>query len=86
MSMKEYKLPNGATIVFYYDDYGVAKVTREAIDELMELVSSREMVVRCKDCFHYESDGGAMMICNITDTVCDDDDYCSYGECKEEEE
>lgn len=37
-------------------------------------------VVRCKDCIHYESDGGAMMICNITDMVEDDDDYCSYGE------
>ena len=38
-------------------------------------------VVRCKDCFHYESD-----VCNVTDTVCDDDDYCSYGERKEAEE
>ena len=36
-------------------------------------------VVRCRDCKHYESDGGAMMICNITDMVGDDDDYCSYG-------
>ena len=42
-------------------------------------------VVRCKDCFHYESDGGAMMTCNVTDTVCDNDDYCSYGERKEGE-
>lgn len=39
-------------------------------------------VVRCKDCIHYESDGGAMMICNVTDMVCDNDDYCSYGERK----
>lgn len=41
-------------------------------------------VIRCKDCIHYESDGGAMMICNITDMVCDNDDYCSYGERREE--
>lgn len=37
-------------------------------------------VVRCKDCIHYESDGGAMMVCNVTDMVCDNDDFCSYGE------
>ena len=43
-------------------------------------------LVRCKDCIHYESDGGAMMICNVTDMVCDNDDYCSYGERIEESE
>ena len=36
-------------------------------------------VVRC-NCIHYESD-----VCNITDMVGDDDDYCSYGERKEGE-
>ena len=34
-------------------------------------------VVRCKDCIHYESD-----VCNVTDMVCDYNDYCSYGERK----
>lgn len=43
-------------------------------------------VVRCKDCIHYESDGGEMMICNVTDMVCDNDDYCSYGERREDGE
>lgn len=43
-------------------------------------------VVRCKDCIHYESDGGAMMVCNVTDMVCDNGDYCSYGERREESE
>ena len=43
-------------------------------------------VVRCKECIHYESDGGAMMVCNVTDMVCDNDDYCSYGERREESE
>lgn len=37
-------------------------------------------VVRCKDCRHYESDGGAMMICDITYNYANDDDFCSYGE------
>ena len=37
-------------------------------------------VVRCKDCIHYESDGGALMVCRIDNMVVDDIDYCSYGE------
>lgn len=41
-------------------------------------------VVRCKDCIHYESDGGALMVCRIDDMVVDDTDYCSYGERREE--
>lgn len=41
-------------------------------------------VVRCKDCRHYESDGGAFMVCSITDMVTDDDDFCSCGERREE--
>ena len=48
-----------------------------AIDFLENMPSAP--LVRCRDCKHYESDGGAMMICNITDMVGDDDDYCSYG-------
>lgn len=40
-------------------------------------------VVRCKDCIHYESDGGALMCCRIDDMVVDDTDYCSYGERRE---
>ena len=67
----------------------VAKVTQilnQFIDwiEGMPTIDAIE-VVRCKDCIHYESDGGAMMICNITDMVCDNDDYCSYGERREGE-
>ena len=37
-------------------------------------------VVRCKDCRHYGSDGGALMVCDVSDMVVDDTDYCSYGE------
>lgn len=40
-------------------------------------------VVRCKDCIHYESDGGALMVCRIDDMAVDDTDYCSYGERRE---
>ena len=40
-------------------------------------------VVRCKDCRHYGSDGGALMVCDVSDMVVDDADYCSYGERRE---
>ena len=39
-------------------------------------------VVRCKDCIHYDFD----MICNVTGTVCDNDDYCSRGGRREDGE
>ena len=39
-------------------------------------------VVRCKDCRHYGSDGGALMVCDVSDMVVDDADYCSFGERK----
>ena len=61
-------------------------VFADKLKEVLEQSIDAVEVVRCKDCFHYESDGGAMMTCNVTDTVCDDDDYCSYGERKEVEE
>lgn len=41
-------------------------------------------VVRCKDCKHYISDGGALMICEVTEMNTSDCDFCSYGERKEE--
>lgn len=50
------------------------------IDELIYLYES---VVHCQDCIHYESDGGALMVCRIDDMVVDDTDFCSYGERKE---
>lgn len=37
-------------------------------------------IVRCKDCKHYESDGGALMRCAVSGITVNDEDYCSYGE------
>ena len=56
------------------EEYGIGFAEKKR-DDLLE-------VVRCKDCLHHESDGGALMVCSITDTVKDDDDFCSYGERK----
>lgn len=53
-----------------------------AIKQLWEATEKEDLVavVRCMDCIHYESDGGALMVCRIDDMVVDDTDYCSHGE------
>ena len=52
----------------------------ETIEELDKELAEAVEVVRCKDCIHYESDGGALIVCGINDMVVDETDYCSYGE------
>lgn len=47
---------------------------------------TRTELVRCKDCKYYCSDGGALMVCEITGNPTNEDDYCSFGERKEQEE
>lgn len=42
-------------------------------------------VILCKDCDYWVSDGGAMMMCALTQALCNEDDFCSYGEWKKEE-
>lgn len=60
-------------------------VIRKILEKgMIELPQEYVSAVRCKDCRHYESDGGAFMVCSITDMVTDDDDFCSYGERREE--
>lgn len=59
-------------------------VSREQYQGLLNAIGKVYVeVVRCKDCIHYESDGGALMVCRIDDMVVDDTDYCSYGERRE---
>lgn len=38
MNSKEYKLPNGKTAVFEYDDNGVGRITLEAMDTLISMI------------------------------------------------
>lgn len=38
MNSKEYKLPNGKTAVFEYDDNGVGRITLEAMDTLIGMI------------------------------------------------
>jgi hypothetical protein len=37
-------------------------------------------IVRCKECKHWVSDGGAIMFCEHTDIPTDANDFCSWGE------
>ena len=40
MRTKMYKLPNGTTAVFDYDENGVGKVTVEAMDSIMDMLGA----------------------------------------------
>ena len=67
------------------DKYSLGEIGRRERDDIVDALGFAPTidtveVVRCKDCIHYESDGGALMVCRIDDMVVDDDDYCSYGE------
>lgn len=64
----------GEEVIAYYGDAGDGA-------ELFEV----QKLVRCKDCKHYISDGGALMMCEVHDgLLAYEDDYCSYGERIEE--
>lgn len=54
-------------------------------DKLLEALQLADTLVRCKDCKSWRSDGGALMLCEISNAYVMDDDYCSFGERKENE-
>ena len=39
---KEYKMPSGRTVVFEYDEYGIGKITVEAMDRIVELLNEKD--------------------------------------------
>lgn len=41
-------------------------------------------LVRCGECKHNVSDGGAIMVCEHTDIPTEDDHFCGYGEVRDE--
>ena len=47
MNSKEYKLPNGKTAVFEYDDNGIGKITLEAMDYLLGTMTG-DLISRCE--------------------------------------
>lgn len=50
------------------------------------LLKPIEELIRCKACKYYQSDGGAIMECTISNNnlIWSEDDYCSYGEQRED--
>ena len=77
---KEYKLPDGSTVTAYFDEYGIAKITIQALDAIFDnFINSadRVEVVRCKDCKHFDT--GYCGIPFIGKKV-NPNHYCSYGE------
>ena len=89
---KEYKFPDGETITAYFDEYGIAKITIQALDAIFDnFINSadRVEVVRCKDCKHYKRNvpcvGGYYNGCDEwlnegNPITVYDSDFCSYGE------
>ena len=50
----------------------------DGVEEVMQLPTID--LVRCNECKHWRSDGGAIMFCEHTDFPTNADDFCSYGE------
>ena len=51
MKVKEYEMPDGRKAVFEYDEYGIGKITIEAMDMLMELVGTEQTDI-CDECIY----------------------------------
>lgn len=50
-------------------------------DSLLKICSNYAIdIVHCRDCKHYVTDFGALMICEVYDTPKLDSDFCSWGE------
>lgn len=76
---KEYKFPDGKTVTAYFDEYGIAKITIQALDEIFDnFINSadRVEVVKCKDCKHRKKN----TFCLHNMRYEDDNGFCSYGE------
>lgn len=41
---KFYEMPNGKTVIFEYNEYGIGKITIEAMDVLMEMIGAKEII------------------------------------------
>lgn len=48
MNKKEYTLPDGRTVVFWYDEDQLGKISLEAMDMLMSMVA--EKWIPCSGC------------------------------------
>ena len=77
---KEYKFPSGETITAYFDEYGITKITIQALDAIFDnFINSddRVEVVRCKDCKWWKPFNDKMGHCGID--MREKDQYCGRG-------
>ena len=67
----------------FYDLSG-AKIPADKLADAFDMAieALQTDIVHCKDCKRYESDGGALMICDLTELIVVDDCYCWWGERK----
>lgn len=68
----------------YFDSETLCKKYAEEQINMLPSADTVE-IVRCKDCKHYSSDGGALMICEVSEMNTNDNDFCSLGEREQNE-
>lgn len=75
---------------FHYGDWDNMCISGKEVDEIIDTCPTADVVevVRCRDCKHRNTEECAMWIecscCGSQADWCKDDDYCSWGERREE--
>ena len=87
----QYSEPKKPTIVFFNSRQNALNIKRiiEVDDSIPNAATVCDMqeVVRCKNCRFYELavyDGGTKNVCRLLRRQMQEDDFCSYGERKDE--
>ena len=81
MNKKEYTLPDGRTVVFWYDEDQLGKISLEAMDMLMSMVA--EKWIPCSERFPEDVEIGeeypTVIFCTEDDVYVGFYEYCIYG-------
>ena len=91
MKMRKKNMTRNEAIKFIEDrcesclayDYDHSCISTSDCFEAKRMAIEALSIVRCKDCKRYESDGGALMTCTLTDMIVDDECYCWWAERRE---
>lgn len=94
MNQKEYKLYDGRTITFFFDDGKVGYITLQAMDalvgEIQKLAAERDAaidavpVVRCGKCKWHENEEPGMVYCpQIVGGWVSENFFCGFGKQKD---
>lgn len=71
---------DGTLVVTVFDATKVSRVLVQDDRHNGDLYYADTEIVRCKECRHYISDGGAVMLCEVTNNVTRPEDFCSWAE------